>query len=71
MQSLASLWFQLQMSQQYLREKTLGPDDPDQDRTFPEKAKRKRKLFLFLVGAGVYIAMAAFSLAIRRHCHRA
>jgi hypothetical protein len=33
MQSFAFLWFQLQMTKQYLREKTFGPEQPPPNST--------------------------------------
>ena len=67
MQSLAFLWFELQMTQQYLREKTFGPAESPANSTnlnTPIGAgtlasfKRKRSKVLFRIAA--YIAIIAF-----------
>jgi RND family efflux transporter MFP subunit len=69
MQSLAFLWFQLQMTQQYLREKTFGPaESPANSANLNtpigtgtlRRASAKRKRSKVLLRIAAYIVMAAF-----------
>jgi hypothetical protein len=69
MQSLAFLWFQLQMTQQYLREKTFGPaESPANSANLNtpigagtlRRASAKRKRSKVLLRIAAYIVIAAF-----------